>query len=295
MTIEVTQLSDARPRPRRVAIGTFDGVHVGHRRVIEGADTVLTFEPHPVKVIAPEAAPKLIMSFTAKRDVLDGLGVAELVVIPFDREFSRITPDEFIERILIETLGATHVSVGENFRFGAKAAGDPRLLASRDEFETRVVPLVEVDGETVSSTRIRALVEVGEVEAAMRCLAAPFLLEGTVVEGDKRGRELGFPTANIVPDDELVHPGHGVYAGFANEHPAAIHVGVRPMFETGRGLLIEPHLLDFDGDLYGQTLRVAFIARLRGEKRFPSVEELIAAMHRDIEEARGLISSFRGP
>jgi riboflavin kinase/FMN adenylyltransferase len=295
MTIEVTQLSDARPRPRRVAIGTFDGVHVGHRRVIEGADTVLTFEPHPVKVIAPEAAPKLIMSFTAKRDVLDGLGVAELVVIPFDREFSRITPDEFIERILIETLGATHVSVGENFRFGAKAAGDPRLLASRDEFETRVVPLVEVDGETVSSTRIRALVEVGEVEAAMRCLAAPFLLEGTVVEGDKRGRELGFPTANIVPDDELVHPGHGVYAGFANEHPAAIHVGVRPMFETGRGLLIEPHLLDFDGDLYGQTLRVAFIARLRGEKRFPSVEELIAAMQRDIEEARGLISSFRGP
>ena len=156
-------------------------------------------------------------------------------MIPFDRAFSKITADEFIERILIEQLGATHVSVGENFRFGAKAKGDHRMLAERDEFETRVVPLVEVDGETVSSTRIRALVEVGDVETAMRCLGAPFLYEGEVVPGDKRGRELGFPTANLVPEDDLVHPGHGVYAGFANGHPAAIHVGVRPMFETGRG------------------------------------------------------------
>ena len=295
MAMDVTQLPDAKQRPRRVAIGTFDGVHVGHRQVIEGADTVLTFEPHPVKIIHPEAAPKLIMPFSAKRDVIAGLGVEELVVIPFDRAFSKITAEEFIERVLVTTLGATHVSVGENFRFGAKAAGDQRMLADRGEFETRVVPLVEVDGETVSSTRIRALIEVGEVEAAMRCLGAPFLLEGTVVEGDRRGRELGFPTANIVPDDELVHPGHGVYAGFANGRPAAIHVGVRPMFETGRGLLVEPHLIDFDGDLYGQTLRLAFIARLRGEKRFPSVEDLIAAMNRDVEQARELCAGFKGP
>ena len=295
MTIEVTNLPDTKPRPRRVAIGTFDGVHVGHRKVIEGADTVLTFEPHPVKVIAPEAAPKLIMPFNAKRDVIDGLGVEELVVIPFDREFSRRSADDFIEHVLLEQLGATHVSVGENFRFGAKAAGDHRLLAARDEFETRVVPLVEVDGETVSSTRIRALVEVGDVETAMRCLGAPFLYEGIVVKGDRRGRELGFPTANLVPADDLVHPGHGVYAGFANGHPAAIHVGVRPMFETGRGLLIEPHLIDFDGDLYGKTLRVAFIARLRGEKRFPSVEELIAAITQDVEDAREICADFKGP
>ena len=295
MTIQVTQLPDAGARPRRIAIGTFDGVHVGHRKVIAGADTVLTFEPHPVKVIAPEAAPKLIMPFSAKRDVIEGLGVEELVVIPFDREFSKRSAEEFVEGVLIEQLGATHVSVGENFRFGAKAKGDQRMLAERDEFETQVVPLVEVDGETVSSTRIRALVEVGDVETAMRCLGAPFLLEGEVVPGDRRGRELGFPTANLVPDDELVHPGHGVYAGFANGHPAAIHVGVRPMFETGRGLLIEPHLIDWDGDLYGQTLRVAFIARLRGEKRFPSVEELIAAITQDVEDARKLTSQFRGP
>ena len=144
------------------------------------------------------------------------------------------------------------------------------------------MPLVEVDGETVSSTRIRALVAAGEVDAARRCLGAPFMVEGTVVPGDQRGRELGFPTANIVPDDHLVAPGHGVYAAFANGHPAAVNVGVRPTFETGRGLLIETYLIDYDGDLYGQNLRVAFVSRLRGEKRFHSAEDLIAQMPPEI-------------
>ena len=155
--------------------------------MIDEADTVLTFDPHPLSVIHPEAAPKLIMPFDVKRDVIDGLGVEELVVIPFDREFMKIPAEDFISKILIERLGAKRVSVGENFRFGAKAKGDPEMLAARDEFETRVVPLVEVDGETVSSTRVRALVAAGEVDAAMRCLGAPFMLEGEVVEGDQRG------------------------------------------------------------------------------------------------------------
>jgi riboflavin kinase/FMN adenylyltransferase len=295
VSIEVTPLQDAERRPRRVAIGTFDGVHVGHRQVIEGADTVLTFEPHPLSVIHPEAEPKLIMPFEIKRDVIEGLGISELVVIRFDREFASIEADEFCSRILVETLGAEHVSVGENFRFGAKAKGDPELLAAHDEFETRVVPLVEVDGEAVSSTRIRALVAAGDVEAAMRCLDAPFLFEGRVVEGDRRGRTLGFPTANVVPDDALVHPGHGVYAAFANGLPAAVNVGVRPTFETGRGVLIESYLIDEEVDLYGKLLRVAFIARLRGEKRFAGVEELVAQMHRDVEEARELCASFSPP
>ena len=295
MTIQVTKLPDAKPRDRHVAIGVFDGVHKGHRAVIDKADTVLTFDPHPLSVIHPEAAPKLIMPFDVKRDVIDGLGVDELVVIPFDKEFMKIPAEEFISRILVEQLGATKVSVGENFRFGAKAKGDPEMLASRDEFETRVVPLVEVDGETVSSTRVRALIAAGEVDAAMRCLGAPFMLEGSVVEGDQRGRELGFPTANLVPDDRLVVPGHGVFAGFANGHAAAVNVGIRPTFETGRGLLIEAHLIDFDEDLYGRTLRIAFIARLRGERRFPSVEDLIAQMHRDVDEAKELCASFTPP
>jgi riboflavin kinase/FMN adenylyltransferase len=235
------------------------------------------------------------MSFEVKRDVIEGLGVAELVVIPFDHEFSTIAAEDFCSGILVETLGAERVSVGENFRFGAKARGDPQMLASRKEFETRVVPLVEVDGEIVSSTRIRSLVAAGDVEAATRCLGAPFLLEGRVVEGDKRGRTLGFPTANIVPSDDLVSPGHGVYAAFANGSPAAVNVGIRPTFETGRGLLVEAFLIDFDGDLYGQTLRIAFIARLRGERRFPGVDELVGQMHRDVEEARELCASFTPP
>ncbi len=295
MSIKVTQLPDAEPRDRHAAIGTFDGVHLGHREVIDRADTVLTFEPHPVSVLAPQAAPKLIMPVELKRDVIDGLGVEELVVIPFDRDFASMEAEEFISGVLVERLGAKRVSVGENFRFGAKARGDTEMLASHDEFETRVVPLLDIEGETVSSSRIRALIAAGEVDQAMRLLGAPFLMEGTVVEGDQRGRTLGFPTANLVPDDKLVVPGHGVYAAFANGHPAAVNVGVRPTFETGRGLLVEPYLIDWEGDLYGKSLRLAFVERLRGERRFPGVEDLIAQMHRDVERARDVLASFTPP
>jgi riboflavin kinase / FMN adenylyltransferase len=293
--VKVTSLPDAEARPRHVAIGTFDGVHLGHQAVIDDADTVLTFEPHPLEVLHPAALPKLITPFSVKRDVISGLGVEELVVIPFDREFAARSAEAFIEEVLIDRLTAKQVSVGENFRFGAKAKGDPALLAARSEFETRVVPLVEIDGETVSSTRVRALVAAGDVEGARHCLGAPFMVEGTVVKGDQRGRELGFPTANIVPDDRLAIPGHGVYAAFANGVPAAVNVGVRPTFESGRGVLIETYLIDRDEDLYGQNLRVAFVDRLRGEKRFPSAEELIAQMHRDVEDAKHVCASFQRP
>jgi len=294
VSLDVTTLKDAEPRPREVAIGTFDGVHLGHRAVIEGSDTVLTFEPHPLQVLHPAALPKLIMPFSVKRDVIDGLGVRELVVIEFDREFTKLTAEEFIEGVLVERLGAQRVSVGENFRFGAKAQGDPQMLAAHPEFETRVVPLVEVDGETVSSTRIRAQVAAGDVAGARRCLGAPFMVEGTVVKGDQRGRDLGFPTANLVPDDRLVIPGHGVYAAFANGVPAAVNVGVRPTFESGRGILIETFLIDYDGDLYGKTLRVAFVERLRGERAYHDVAELVAQMHRDVEDARRVCAALTG-
>jgi riboflavin kinase/FMN adenylyltransferase len=294
VSIQVTSLPDVEPRPRNVAIGTFDGVHRGHQAVIEGADTVLTFDPHPLEILHPAALPKLIMPFGVKRDVIEGLGVRELVVIPFDAEFAARSAEEFVEEVLIARLGAKWVSVGENFRFGAKAKGDPAMLASRPEFETRVVPLVEVDGETVSSTRIRALVAAGDMEGARHCLGAPFMVEGKVVSGDQRGRELGFPTANLVPDDHLAIPGHGVFAAFANGLPAAVNVGVRPTFESGRGVLIEAYLLDFDGDLYGSDLRVAFVERLRGERRFASIEELIAQMRIDVEDARRVCASFTG-
>jgi riboflavin kinase/FMN adenylyltransferase len=295
MSLKVTSLPDVESRPRDVAIGTFDGVHLGHQAVIEGADTVLTFEPHPLEVLHPSATPKLIMPFNVKRDVIDGLGVEELVVIPFDQEFAQRSAEDFIEHVLLEKLDAKQVSVGENFRFGAKAKGDAEMLEARSEFQARVVPLVEVDGETVSSTRIRALVAAGEMEGARRCLGAPFMVEGEVVTGDQRGRELGFPTANIVPDDRFAYPGHGVYAAFADGVPAAVNVGVRPTFESGRGVLIETYLIDREEDLYGRTLRVAFVERLRGERNYPDVQELVDQMHRDVEDARRVCATFQRP
>ena len=292
MSIKVTPLPEAEQRPRHVAIGTFDGVHLGHQAVIDHADTVLTFDPHPLSVLRPEAVPPLIATFSVRRDLLDGIGVEELVVIPFDEEFSHLGPDQFIHRVLVEQLGAKKVSVGENFHFGAKAKGSPGMLADRTEFETRIVPLIEIDGDTVSSSRIRAQIESGEVAAARRCLGAPFMVEGTVVKGEQRGRELGFPTANLVPDERLVIPGHGVYAAFANGVPAAVNVGVRPTFDSKLGVLIETYLIDRDEDLYGTTLRVAFVEKLRGEERFESADALIEQMRRDVEDAKEVCASF---
>ena len=180
--MKVTWLPDAEPRPRHVAVGEFDGVHLGHREVIDGADTVLTFEPHPRVVVAPDAAPKLLTSLDVKTDLIAGLGVRELVVIPFDRSFAAQGPQEFIDSVLVEQLRAERVSVGENFRFGHKAKGDADLLRRQDAFEARVLPLVEVDGEIVSSTHIRGLVVAGDLEKANRFLGSPFQLRGAVCE-----------------------------------------------------------------------------------------------------------------
>lgn len=290
--MKITPLPEAQPKPgRRVAIGTFDGVHLGHREVIRDSDTVLTFEPHPLAVIHPDALPKLLNSYRVKADLIAGLGVEELVTIPFDRDFASKTAEQFVREVLVERLGAEQVSVGENFRFGKRARGDAGFLRARPEFETRVVPLVEVEGETVSSSHIRGLVAAGDVARASVFLGGPFLFEGEVVEGERRGRELGTPTANIVPEDRLACPGHGVYAAWAHGHPAAVSVGVSPTFDTGRGLLVEAYLLDFSGDLYGQTLRVAFLERMRGEKRFESADDLKAQMRLDVDRAREIASA----
>ena len=288
--MKVTRLDEAEARPRKVAVGEFDGVHLGHREVIRGSDTVLTFEPHPLQVIRPEAAPKLLTSLDRKVELLEGLGVEELVLIEFDRAFAQRSAQEFVDGVLRGTLQATRVSVGENFRFGHKAAGDPALLAEQNGFETRVTPLVEIDQEIVSSTLIRHLIQLGDVERANRLLGDPFQLRGTVVEGDRRGRTLGYPTANLVPDEALVYPGHGVYAAYANGKPAAVSVGVRPTFGTGRGVLVEAFLIDFQGDLYGTELRLDFVRRLRGERAFPTVDALVEQMGKDVAEAASVTS-----
>jgi riboflavin kinase/FMN adenylyltransferase len=288
--MDIIWLPDVRLRDRRLAVGEFDGVHLGHREVIRGSDTVLTFEPHPRTVVAPDSAPKLLTSLPVKADLIAELGVEELVVIPFDGSFAAQTAQEFIDHVLVERLGARQVSVGENFRFGNRARGDAALLRSQTGFETRVCDLVELEGEVISSTHIRGLVAAGDVATAARFLGAPFQMRGTVVDGDKRGRTLGFPTANLVPDPRLVVPDHGVYACHAEvdgaAHIAAVNVGVRPTFKTGRGLLVEAFLLDFDGDIYGRELRLHFLERLRGERRFDTVEALVEQMDRDVAETR---------
>jgi riboflavin kinase/FMN adenylyltransferase len=289
--MQVTPLDAARPRPRRIALGEFDGVHIGHREVIRGSDTVLTFEPHPAKVVRRGGGPKLLTSLEVKAELIAELGVDELVVVPFDEGFAHQSPEEFIDAILVGRLEAMRVSVGENFHFGHHATGSPALLQADPRFETRVVPLVSADGQMVSSTRIRTLIADGEVEAAARLLGASFRVRGEVVQGAQRGRDLGFPTANIVPDLELVYPAHGIYACRVGEHLAAVSVGVRPTFGDDLQLLVEAYLLDFDGDLYGQVLTIEFIARLRGELRFDSAEALIERMRADVQQVRALLAS----
>src|SRR5581483_3938824 len=214
--MQVTQLADVAPRPRRVAVGEFDGVHLGHREVIAGADTVLTFDPHPVSVVAPQHTPKLLTTPARKSELIASLGVEEVVVIPFDDAFARRTADEFVEPVLVGALGARQVSIGENVRFGNRAKGDPALLRSEEPFQTRVHPLLEVDGEIVSSSHIRGLVLAGDLVEANKLLGSTFQLCGEVTHGDERGRELGFPTANLIPEEALACPGHGVYAARAS-------------------------------------------------------------------------------
>jgi riboflavin kinase / FMN adenylyltransferase len=291
--VEITRLEDVERRNggRSVAVGTFDGVHLGHREVIAGSDSVLTFDPHPVSVVAPQHTPKLLTPLARKAELIEALGVRELIVIPFDADFAKKTADRFVGDVLVGALGANRVAIGENFRFGHKAQGDPRLLAADERFATIVHPLLEVDGEIVSSSHIRGLVLAGEVAEAAALLGAPFQLRGEVVHGDERGRELGFPTANLVPEEALVCPGHGVYACLADGRPAAVSIGVRPTFKTGRGELIEAYVLDFDGDLYGRELRLDFLARLRGERRFETAEALIEQMHHDVQRTRELAAS----
>jgi riboflavin kinase / FMN adenylyltransferase len=307
--VKITRLPDVdrtrTPRgtgERDVAVGTFDGVHLGHREVITGADSVLTFHPHPVSVVAPQHTPKLLTTLERKAELIASLGVQELIVIPFDTDFAKHTAAEFIDDVIVGALRARRVSIGENFRFGHKAQGDAQLLRADARFQTVVHPLLEIDGEIVSSSHIRGLVLAGEVADASRLLGTTFQLSGEVAHGDERGRELGFPTANLVPDEALVCPGHGVYACIAEleqvatarpdappvRRPAAVSIGVRPTFKTGRAELIEAYILDFDGDLYGTELRLEFLARLRGERRFEDADSLIEQMRRDVEQARSI-------
>jgi len=289
-----------------VTIGVFDGVHLGHQRMVATAVSrareaglpavVLTFDPHPSEVVRPGSHPPVLTGPRRKAELLEQLGVDGLCVLPFTVEFSRLAPDEFAHLVLVEHLQAAAVVVGENFRFGWRAAGDVALLTtlgSRWGFATVGVPLLPLPtgpSVAISSTYVRSCVHAGDVAAATTALGREHRVEGVVVRGDRRGRELGYPTANLAPVPATAAvPADGVYAGrlvhAGAARPTAISIGTNPTFE-GRERRIEAHVLDFDGDLYGEQVGLDFTARLRDTLRFDSVDDLLAQMARDVEDTR---------
>ncbi len=274
---------ELEPADRAVAIGTFDGVHRGHRAVIEAAkrtglrSVVVTFDPHPRSVLGYDV--NLLATLERRIELIERAGPDEVLVVAFTLELARLAPDEFVRDVL-EPLGTRVVVAGEGFRFGSGRRGDLALLR-KFGLEVRAVPLVA----GVSSSRIRELLAQGDVTAAAELLGRPAELEGTVVAGDQRGGTLGFPTANLAVEPGLLVPAHGIYAGAARGHKAAISIGVNPHY-GGRERKIEAYLLDFAGDLYGERLRLELWRRLRDERAFSSESELVAQMTRDIEATR---------
>lgn len=270
-------------RPRAVALGTFDGVHLGHRRVLEAAvaagetSTAVTFEPHPRVALGYDV--EVLTSLERRLELLAEAGIDEALVVDFDLEVAQLGPEEFVERVLAP-IGTDVVVAGANFRFGRGRSGDLDLLR-RLGLDVRAVPLVE----GASSTRIRDLLRAGEVERAARLLGRPAEVEGTVVAGDARGGTLGFPTANLRPGPGLLVPGYGIYAGAADGHRAAISIGTNPHYGGGERR-IEAFLLDFSGDLYGRKLLLQLWQRLRDERAFESEAELVAQIGRDVEATR---------
>lgn len=293
-----------------LALGTFDGVHLGHQAVLsraveegvrkERAVVAATFEPHPRAVLNPGAAPELLTTLELRREALEMYGAERVRVIRFDKDLSRKSPEEFVRDVLVEDLGAENVVVGENFRFGYRASGDvddlDRLMRSYGGTAISV-PIKGVNGGVeVNSTRIRRLVSDGEVGRAARLLGRPYLVRGEVIVGEKRGRTIGFPTANVVSEPSLLIPGRGVYAGFAwfgqEKYAACTNIGVAPTFQRGENK-VEAYLLDFDGDLYGKTIDLSFVERIRDERRFSGIEELKAQIARDVEQARRIAEASR--
>ncbi len=275
--------SELGPGPRAVALGTFDGVHLGHRRVLEAAleagpePTVVTFDPHPRTALGNRVA--LLTTLERRLELLDNLGVAAVLVVDFTLELARLEPEEFAEEVL-RAIGAETVVAGADFRFGRGRKGDLALLG-RLGFDVRPVPLLP----GVSSSRIRELVRSGAVEDAAQLLGRPVEVDGTVVTGDARGGTLGFPTANLDVRPELIVPGSGIYAGAAAGHRAAVSIGTNPHY-GGRETRVEAFLLDFSGDLYGRRLVVELWQRLRDERAFADEDELVDQINRDVEAAR---------
>ncbi|WP_144719626.1 bifunctional riboflavin kinase/FAD synthetase [Agrococcus jejuensis] len=303
-------IDDLVARPSAVTIGKFDGVHLGHREILEDAlrmarerdltPVVVTFDRHPLATLRPELAPRLILSPTQQREALEALG-CDVVTIPFDAETAAMDPTDFVERVLLDGLGARFVVVGSDFRYGKGGAGDPALLqrlAAARGVEVHVVDdVVDDQGARVSSTGIRTALQEGDVATASEQLGRHPRLRGTVVRGHQRGRELGFPTANLGPDIEGFVPTHGVYAAWATvdagRFPAAVSIGDNPTFD-GVQTTVEAYLLDVDLDLYHRPIELELVDHVRGMWRFDGIEPLIAQMHADVERVREILGLAEG-
>ncbi|MEA2001301.1 MAG: bifunctional riboflavin kinase/FAD synthetase [Actinomycetota bacterium] len=289
-------------RPTAVTIGVYDGVHLGHQHVLRSlASTglpvaVVTFRDHPANVIAPGTAPALLTPIEERLEILSAAGVFATAVIDFDDDFRRLPAEEFVEKLLVATLRAERVAVGRGFRFGYQQLGDVallRVLGKEHGYEVEDIDILE-EGVPVRSTVIRALLKEGHAVAAHRLLGRPYRLFGTVVPGDQRGRKIGFPTANLETIGEAMIPGSGVYAVTtiiaSTSHLGVVNIGRRPTF-GGTESIVEVHVLDYSGDLYGQVLTVDFIERLRSEQKFDGVAQLVAAIHNDVAKARRVLEN----
>ncbi len=287
--------------PSSVTVGVLDGVHTGHRKLVSRlrvgplVPTVATFEPHPVEVLGHDSRPRLITSLDERIELLEALDVQQVAVLDL-REIRDLSPQQFVEEILVGKLAAKKIVAGIDFQFGKDRAGSVALLNSVGPalgFHVDVMELV-VDEGVVSSSRIRGLIEAGDVSGAADLLGSRFRLSNVVVPGDERGREIGYPTANLAPPPRKVIPADGVYAAYAelegSRYPAAVNVGVRPTFDDGGSRLIEAYLLDFSGDLYGKSLTLEFVSRIRDELKFDSVDELVTAIAGDVEDVRARLS-----
>jgi riboflavin kinase / FMN adenylyltransferase len=288
-----------------VTVGVFDGVHRGHQTLISHAverarerglpSVLVTFDPHPAEVIRPGSHPARLTSLRRRADLVEGLGVDAFCVLPFTHELSRTHPAEFAHEVLVERLHAAEVVVGRNFRFGHKAAGDVPLLTElgqRFGFAVDGLDLMTDDGITFSSTYVRSCIDAGDMEAATAALGRPHRVEGVVVHGDHRGRDLGFPTANLAVAAWTALPADGIYAGRFligdRTFPAAISVGTNPTF-SGRERTVEAYVLDVDEDFYGFDVALDFLHRLRGQERFTEVEALIERMRGDVQRTRDML------
>lgn len=286
-----------------LAVGIFDGVHAGHQQIIAtakhlGEVTVMTFDPHPTSVVAPERTPSQLISVKDRIELLKQAGATQVEVVNFNKDFSQLSPDQFIEDILVGRFKAEHVVIGENFNFGFKAQGSPRYLSEvgpKYGFGVSIVKLQEERGSTISSTRIRSLIIDGEIERANELLTRRFYLKGPVVHGEKRGREIGYPTANLGLAPLATIPADGVYAGWLsvgkNNWAAAISIGTNPTFPGVRGRQVEAYAIDQVGlDLYDQEAKIEFGFRLRDTLKFDGLAPLLEQMKKDCDQARELTS-----